>query len=236
MFPSLNQAMSAAGRGSGPPPRPVLFDVIGVVADARNGGLERDVQPEVFLPFTAAPIVAGALVVKAAVNPLSLQHQIEQEIWKVDRGVALMNVATLADLVHRDAMAAPEFGFGLFGTFALIGLVLAAIGVFSVMAYSVSLQTRDIGIRIALGAEPGGVLRMVLWKGLRPVLVGVVLGASASYALSRLMANQIFGVTATDPWTFAAVVIILLIVGAAACVLPARRATHIDPLTALRAE
>jgi putative ABC transport system permease protein len=234
-FPPLDGMMNAAGGPSGAP-HPVLFDVVGVVADARNGGLERDVQPEVFLPFTAPPITTGALVVKAAVNPLSLQHQVEQEIWKVDRGVALMNVATLDDLVHRDSMAAPAFGFGLLGTFAAIGLVLAAIGVFSVMAYSVSLQTRDIGIRIALGAEPRGVLRMALWKGLRPVLVGVVLGAAASYALSRLMANQIYGVTATDPWTFAAVVIILIIVGAAACVLPARRATRIDPLTALRAE
>lgn len=233
-FPAFDRAMS---QGSAPgPPSPVLFDIVGVVGDTRAGGLERDAQPEVFLPYTAAPFSTGALVVKAGVNPLSLQHRIEQAIWTVDRGVALMSVSTLDDLVHRDAFAAPEFGFGLLGTFAVIGLVLAAIGVFSVMAYNVSLQTRDIGIRIALGAEPRGVLRMVLWKGLRPVLVGVVCGALASYALSRLMTNQIYGVSATDPWTFAAVVIVLLVVGAAACVLPARRATRIDPLTALRAE
>jgi len=105
-----------------------------------------------------------------------------------------------------------------------------------VMAYSVSLQRRDIGIRMALGAEPGGVMRMILWRGVRPVAVGVVLGLAASYWLSRLMANQIYGVAATDPWTFIVVVIVLMLVGTLACLLPARQATKVDPLIALRTD
>jgi putative ABC transport system permease protein len=159
-----------------------------------------------------------------------------QQVWAVDRDVALMNVMSLEDLVNRDALAAPKFGVGLLSTFAVVGLVLAAIGVFSVMAYTVSLQTRDIGIRIALGAESRGVMRMMLLRGLRPIAAGVVAGIGASYGLSRLMAHQIYGVTTTDPWTFAIVVVVLVVVGVLACLLPARRATKVDPLIALRTE
>jgi len=104
------------------------------------------------------------------------------------------------------------------------------------MSYSVSLQTHDIGIRMALGAQPRGVLNMIMLKGLRPILAGVAVGLAASFALTRLMASQIYGVTATDPWTFAAVVIILTVVALLACLLPARRATQVDPLIALRYE
>ena len=133
-------------------------------------------------------------------------------------------------------MAAPEFGLVLLAVFAGIGLVLSAIGVFSVMSYSVSLQTHDIGIRMALGAQPRGVLDMIMLKGLRPIMAGVAVGLAASFALTRLMASQIYGVTATDPWTFAGVVIILTVVAMLACLLPARRATQVDPLIALRYE
>jgi putative ABC transport system permease protein len=147
-----------------------------------------------------------------------------------------MNTMSLEDVLEREAFAAPKFGVGLLSTFAAVGLVLAAIGVFSVMAYTVSLQTRDIGIRIALGAEPHGVMRMMLLRGLRPIAAGVIAGVGASYALSRLMAHQIYGVTTTDPWTFAIVVLVLAVVGVLACLLPARRATKVDPLIALRTE
>jgi putative ABC transport system permease protein len=108
--------------------------------------------------------------------------------------------------------------------------------VFSVMAYTVSLQTHDIGIRMALGAQRDGVLKMVLLNGLKPILIGVIVGVGASYGLTKLMASQIYGVTATDPWTYAGVVAVLAIVGVIACLLPARRATRVDPLIALRYE
>jgi putative ABC transport system permease protein len=154
----------------------------------------------------------------------------------VDHAVALTGTGAFDDILHRDAVAAPEFGLVLLSVFAGIGLVLSAIGVFSVMSYSVSLETHDIGIRMALGAQPQGVLKMVLLKGMRPILAGVAVGVAASFGVTRLMASQIYGVSATDPWTFIAVVLVLAIVGMGACFLPARRATQVDPLIALRYE
>ena len=122
------------------------------------------------------------------------------------------------------------------GTLAGIGLLLAIIGVFSVMAYNVSLQTHEIGVRMALGAQESKILTMILTKGMRLVAAGTVIGFVASYALTRFLASQIWGVSATDPWTFGTVAAIILTVGTAACLLPARRATQVDPLIALRYE
>jgi putative ABC transport system permease protein len=157
-------------------------------------------------------------------------------ISSIDSNITLGNPDSLETILHRDYVAAPEFGLVLLGIFAGIGLILSAIGVFSVMAYTVSLQTHDIGIRMALGAQPDGVLKMVLLKGLRPIIVGVLVGMGASYGLTKLMASQIYGVTATDPWTYGGVVAVLAVVGVIACLLPAKRATQVDPLIALRYE
>jgi ABC-type antimicrobial peptide transport system permease subunit len=142
----------------------------------------------------------------------------------------------LEEIVQRASFSAPEFSLGLMATFAAVGLILAAIGVFSVMSYTVSLQTRDIGIRMALGARAGTVMRAIVLKGLVPIAIGAVAGVGAAYGLSRLMANQLYGVTATDPWTFVVVVVVLAAVGALACVLPARRAMRVEPIVALRSE
>lgn len=186
----------------------------------------------VMLLMIAAPV--GTILLRTSVDPRSLERGVREQIWAVDRGVALMNVMTLDEVVQRDALAAPRFGVGLMATFAAIGLILAAIGVFSVMSYTVSLQTHDIGIRMAHGAQPEGIVRMIVWKGLRPIVIGVVVGLGASYWLSRVMANQIYGVATTDPWTFTAVAAVLVIVAIAACIIPARRATRVNPLVALR--
>jgi putative ABC transport system permease protein len=220
----------AAGATQGAP-----LEIIGVVGDSRNAGLQNVVRPQVFLPYTAGG-VPGAIVIRTSGDPLAVVHHVRQQIWTVDPTVALMNAMPLEEVLHRDALAAPRFGVGLMGTFAGVGLILAAVGVFSVMAYTVSLQTHDIGIRMALGAEPSGVMRMVLVKGLRPIVAGVVIGLAAAYGLSRFMASHIYGVTATDPWTFAGVAMVLMAVGLVACLLPARRATKVDPLIALRSE
>ena len=225
---------AAFGRGPGQPLP--LFEIVGVVGDARNAGLGEDVRSQAFLPFTTPGVPVTALVVRTSVDPLSLQQSVRQQIWAVDRDAAFMSVTTLEEAIHRNALAAPAFGVGLMSTFAAVGLILAAIGVFSVTAYAVSLRTQEIGLRLALGAEPGGVMRMMLVSGLRPIVVGLVLGAGAAYGLSRVMANQIHGITATDPWTFAIVALVLLVVGVTACALPARRATKVDPLIAIRRE
>jgi len=155
-------------------------------------------------------------------------------VSSIDSHIALSDTGSLESILHRDFLAAPEFGFVLLSIFAGVGLILSAIGVFSVMSYTVSLQTHDIGIRMALGAQRGDVLSMVLLRGLRPILAGIVLGLGTSYALTRLMASQIDGVSANDPWTFLAVIAILGIVGMGACYFPARRAVRVDPLVALR--
>jgi putative ABC transport system permease protein len=122
------------------------------------------------------------------------------------------------------------------GSFAGIGLLLAAIGVFSVMAYAVSLQTHEIGIRMALGAQRPDILQMVLTKGLSLVIAGILIGLATSFAVTRLLSSELWGVSASDPWTFCAVVAVVVLVGAMACLLPARRATRVDPLIALRYE
>jgi putative ABC transport system permease protein len=222
------------GGGSGEPL--ALFEIIGVVGDTRNFGLQNDIRPQAFLPYTIPGIPTDAIVMRTSVPPKSLEHAVRRQIWAVDQNVALMNVMTLEEVLDRDSLAEPQFGAGLLSAFAGIGLIISAIGVFSVMAYTVSLQTQDVGIRMALGAEPGAVVRMIVWKGLRPIIAGVIIGVAASYALSRLLASQVYGIKTTDPWTFAVSVAVLIAVGTAACVVPAYQAAKVDPLVAIRQE
>jgi putative ABC transport system permease protein len=142
----------------------------------------------------------------------------------------------LSESLEQHTYAAPEFGVSLSGPLAGIALLLVVIGVFSVMAYTVSLQTKEIGVRMALGARQGDVMRMVLRRGAVLIAAGICIGLLAGFALTRFLASQIWGVSPTDPWTFAAVVALVIAAGLAACYLPARRATQVDPLVALRYE
>jgi predicted permease len=217
-------------------PHNAFFQIVGIVGDARNQSVERPPAPEAFIPYSVTGIVNRTVMVRTAVDPMSVLGNVRQQIASVDQNVALSNAASLESRLDRDYMSAPKFALFLLGVFAGIGLILSAIGVFSVMAYAVSLQTHDIGVRMALGAEPSRVLRMVLLKGMRPISGGIVVGLFASWALTRLLARQIYGVTATDPWTFGGVVVALAAVGVAACLIPALRATRVDPLIALRYE
>jgi len=228
---SLAGLDKAAGREG-----PSLLEIVGVVGDAKNSGLQDDVRPQVFLPYTTPGVPVAAIALRSSVDPLSLQNAVREQIWAVNPSVALTNVMSLEDVRYRDSLAEPTFGVGLLSSFAGIGLLLSAIGVFSVMAYTVSLQTHEIGIRMALGAEAASVVRMIVLRGLRPIVAGAVVGVGTSYGLSRVLANQIYGVRATDPWTIAVAVIVLVAVGLIACLLPARRATKVDPQIALRYE
>jgi putative ABC transport system permease protein len=142
----------------------------------------------------------------------------------------------LEDFLQRFTYATPEFGLLIATPLASIALLLVVIGVFSVMAYTVSLQTHEIGVRMALGAQQGNILNRVLAKGARLLAAGILLGLFASYGLTRFLASQIWGLSATDPWTFTAVAALLVAVGLGACLLPARRATRVDPLVALHYE
>jgi putative ABC transport system permease protein len=217
-------------------PHDAYFEIIGVVGDVKNAGLRNAPIPEACLPDTVTGGYFRRIMVKTAVDPLSLLPTIRQEIWAMDSNIALTQTDTIENFMKRWTYGEPEFAMDTFGAFAGIGLALVIIGVFSVMAYTVSLETHDIGVRMALGAQPGDILKMILLKGLRLIGAGVVVGLLASLGLTRLIASQIWGVSPTDPLTFTAVVVAIIAVGLAACLLPARRATQVDPLIALRYE
>ncbi len=212
------------------------FEIIGVVADAKNRGLQESIEPEAYIPYSVTGAMERGIMVRTGVDPMSMLMLVRREIWAVDRNVALTFTGTLEGYLQQFSYAGPEFGLILLGVFAGVGLVLVAIGVFSVMAYSVSLQTHDIGIRMALGAPTSTVLKMVLRRGLRLIAVGVVLGMLASTALTRLIASMFWGVSPHDPVTLIGVLLVLAAVGTLACLVPARRATRVDPLVALRYE
>jgi putative ABC transport system permease protein len=216
-------------------PRDPYFEIVGVVADAKNTGLEDAPRPEMYLPETLAGAIQSGIMVRA-IAPLAILQQIRTEISAVDPEVAVGEAGTMATRLDYYYYARPRFLLVTFCTSAGIAILLVAVGVFSVISYTVALQTREIGIRMALGARPVQVLNLVLKKGMRLVLTGIAIGLFASYFLTRLLASQIWGVSTTDPSTFAAVVSLALFVGLAACLLPARRAARLDPLVALRYE
>lgn len=218
-----------------PVPDPT-FEVIGIVADAKNQGLQEPAMPELWIPYTVTGFGERGVLVRTSVEPMMLLNAVRKNIWQVDRNVALTLTGTLEDFMKRFSYSGPRFGLLLLGIFALNGLVLVGIGVYSVMAYSVSRQTHEIGIRMALGALRGNVIRLVLRNGFELILIGLMIGLAASFGLTRLIKDQLWGVSASDPATLGSVVCVLVAVGVAACIFPARRATKVDPLVALRYE
>jgi putative ABC transport system permease protein len=217
-------------------PHDAYFEIIGIVSDAKNRGLQEPAMAEAFLPYTITGMFERGVLVRTSVEPLSMLKSVREAIWSVDRGVALTLTGTLEDYLRRFSYAQPRFGLILFGAFAGMGLMLVAIGIFSVMAYMVTLQTREIGIRMALGAQRDTVLMMVLRRGLLLIAIGIIAGELVSLGLTRLVQSQIWGVSAHDPLTFGAVLAVLIAVGMTASFLPARRAMQVDPLVALRHE
>jgi len=217
-------------------PRDAYFEVIGVVADAKNRGLESPPGPEAFLPSTATGVGGRALLVRTAVDPMSVLPQVKREVLAVDPGVPLTLASTVDEMIRRDAYAQPRFAALVMAWFAGIGLLLAAIGIFSVMAYTVSVQTHEIGVRMALGAQRSNVLWTVLRRGLTVIAVGIAIGEAASLGLTQLLRTQLWGVSAHDPLTLLGVVGVLVVVGTVACLAPAVRATRVDPMVALRYE
>jgi putative ABC transport system permease protein len=217
-------------------PHDAYFEVIGVVSDMRNWGFTDAVQPSAFIPYTITAYEDRRMIVRTAVDPLSLLKDIRERIWSVDRGVAVTDEDALTNVIQRFTFAEPQFALESLSSFAVIGLVLAAIGVFSIMGYTVSLQTHEIGVRMALGAQRANIFRMVVVRGLGLVTAGIVIGVVACFGVMRFLASQLYDVKATDPLTFAGVAVVVLTVGLAACYLPARRATRVDPMIALRYE
>ena len=218
------------------PVKDPVFEIIGVISDAKNQGVQEAPMPEIFVPYTITGAFERSIMVRTSAPPLSLLNNVRREIWAVDRNIALTDTGSLEDFLKRFSYAEPRFGLVLMGVFASVGLALVALGVFSVIAYTVARQTHEIGIRMALGAGRGDVARMVLRMGLQLVGLGVGVGLLASFAVTRVIANQLWGVSPRDPVTLGLAVAVVAIAGIAACYFPARRATKVDPLVALRYE
>jgi putative ABC transport system permease protein len=212
------------------------FEIVGTVADAKNRGLQDPIQPEIWIPYTVTGSAFRGVMVRTTQEPLTLLDALRHEIWATDSNVAVTFTGTLEGYIQQFSFAGPRFGFLLMTIFGTIGLLLVTIGVYSVLAYTTARRTQEIGIRMALGAQGGDVLGMVVRMGLRLVGIGVGIGLVASLAIGRVIATQLWGVSAYDPWTLTAVPVVLLLTGLLACWVPASRAAHVDPLEALRYE
>jgi predicted permease len=218
------------------PVRDAWFDIVGVVGDVRNQGLRASIEPEVWIPSTITGSQLQVLIVRTSQEPGTLTNPVRREVSAADPGVPLLNPGRLTDFADQGMYAGPRFGFLLMTVFAGVGLVLVTVGVYSVLAYSTTRKTHEIGIRMALGAQGTDVLRMVVRTGLRLVAAGIAIGTLMSLALGRTIGNQLVSVTAYDPPTLAATTLLLAMTAAFACWIPARRAARVDPMVALRCE
>lgn len=219
-----------------PPVTDPVFEIVGIVADAKNNGIQEPPRPEVFIPYTITASFERGFMVRTARDPMAMLDTLRKQIWSVDRNVALTMTGSLEDYLQRFTYAEPRFSLILLGVFAGIGLVLVALGVYSLIAYTVSRQTREIGIRMSLGATRRRVHHMVLGTGLQLIALGAVAGLLLSFAVTRVLAHQLWRVSPHDPVTLVAVLAIMFMAGIAACYFPARRATQVDPNLALRHE
>jgi len=218
------------------PVQNAMFEIVGIAADAKNQGLQEPSRPEMFIPYTVTGSFMRGILVRTAQDPNLMINTLRKEVWALDRNIAISDTGSLETYLKRFSYAQPRFILILFAVFAGVGLLLVAIGIYSVIAYTVSRQTHEIGIRMALGAGRSDVLTMVLRMGLQLIAAGIVIGLTASFFSSRVLSAQVFGITVHDPLTITAVVVVVLFAGIAACYFPARRATRVDPMIALRYE
>jgi putative ABC transport system permease protein len=215
---------------------------VGLVGDVKHRGLDTDTRPEILVPylqldpgFLTSWARGVSVVVRSSAGPEAVVAAARQQLRAVDPALPIITPRPMGELVS-EAVAQPRFRTFLLGTFALLALAVSLVGVFGLTSYFVSQRTRDIGLRMALGARPEDILRSVLLYGSKVVAVGIVFGLGASFAVTRSMRALLYGVTPEDPLTFASVATLLAIGGLVACYWPARRATRIDPAVALRAE
>ena len=226
--------------GDGNPPRE--YEIVGIVEDVKHMGLTDEPMPTLYGPIpqapkSAVPFMANnlSLVVRTGIEPEALASTVRKELGSVDVDVATAGVRPMQQFLSA-AVATRKFNFGLLGVFAATALLLAAAGLYAVIAYLVSQRTREIGIRLALGATPRHVLRLMMSQGMKLTLIGVMIGCAGALVVTRLMRGLLFGVAPTDLMTFGISAVVLIVVGLLACFIPARRATKVDPLVALRYE
>jgi putative ABC transport system permease protein len=209
--------------------------IVGVVGNAKQFYIDEAQRSQVYSVYSQTPGIFATLVIRTTVEPLSIAEQVRQAVWKVDPDQPMWKIRTAEYLVTRN-LSDRKFLMALMGIFAGIALLLSMVGLYGVISYLVNQRTQEIGIRMALGAQSAQILRMVLKQGMFLVCAGVVVGVVASILLTRLMSQLLYQISATDPVTFGTIVVLLMVVAFLACYLPARRATRVDPMVALRYE
>jgi len=214
---------------------PDPFQVVGVIGDVKNASLGQPPQAEIYLPLPQLVSTYVCLSVRTAMDPHSIVAAVRREIAAVDPDQPVTRVMSAEELLE-SASAQPRFTMFLLGIFSATAFILAVIGIYGVIAYSVAQRTSELGIRIALGAARGDIFRLVIGGGLSLTLTGIAIGLAGSFALTRVMASLLYQTSATDPATFAGSALLFAAVAVIASYLPARRATRIDPANALRAE
>jgi putative ABC transport system permease protein len=221
-----------------PPRENPPFEIIGVVADIKNSGPQDPWEPEAYIPYAVTGNFGRGILLRTAGNPLGLVNSLRREIWAQDKVAAVTDIDSVEGFMRRFVYATPRFSLLVLGVFGTVGLVLVAVGIYGVVAYTVSRQTHELGIRMALGAMRADVMRLVMRMGLGLVLLGAGIGLLASVLLTRVLTltNQLWEVPPNDPLTLASVCAVVTTAGFFACYFPARRATKIDPMIALRHE
>jgi putative ABC transport system permease protein len=215
--------------------QPIEVEVVGVVSDIRHDGLDRAARPELFVPHAQAPFGSMTYVVRGTGSEAALIDAVKREVWALDPMQTFYDVTSVERMVDVSVVR-QRFSVTLLSSFAALALLLCAVGVYGLVSFTTLQRTREIGVRMALGADGGAIRRMVLREGAALVLTGLLLGFAGALGASRLLRSLLFETEPGDPMTFAAACVILGGVALAACYFPARRATRIDPLTALRVE
>jgi predicted permease len=214
---------------------PIEWQIVGVYHDIHNGGVRREGFPEIDVPFWQSPWPQAGLAVRTFADPTGMTKSITAVVHSVDPELPLDQVKTMDQLVH-ESLASDRFSTVLFASFAGLALLLAAIGIYGVMSFAVAQRTHEIGLRIALGAGPHQVLRLVLQEGMLLAFVGLIVGLIGAYFVGRVMKTILYQVNAIDPAAISTVTAVLLLSALLACYIPARRATQVDPMVALRDE
>ena len=225
----------AIGREQTPGKDTVWREVVGIAANVKHWGLMQEAPPETYVPDLQSPSLSMFLVVSSPSNPTSLVSAIRREILAIDNDQPVYSVKTIEDLVAR-SISQSRFYMILLSIFAGIALLMAVVGIYGLLAYSINQRKHEIGIRMALGAQPGDIIKMILAQGMKLALIGIAAGLVVAFALTRLMSSLLYGVSATDPFTFVGVSLFLALVALIATYLPARSATSVDPAIALRVE